>query len=73
MAKLTLYLAAPSRSSIARWMLEEIGEPYDIHLLRLMNGDQLKPDYLAINPMGKVPALKHGDVSSPRPPPSAPI
>jgi glutathione S-transferase len=42
-------------------MLEEIGEPYDIHLLRLSNGDNLKPDYLAINPMGKVPALKHGD------------
>ena len=62
MAQLTLYHAAPSRSSIVRWMLEEIGEPYDINLLRLMNGDQLKPDYLAINPMGKVPALKHGDV-----------
>jgi glutathione S-transferase len=62
MAQLTLYHAAPSRSSIVRWSLEEIGEPYDIHLLRLMNGDQLKPDYLAINPMGKVPALKHGDV-----------
>jgi glutathione S-transferase len=61
-AQLTLYHAAPSRSSIVRWSLEEIGEPYDIHLLRLMNGDQLKPDYLAINPMGKVPALKHGDV-----------
>ena len=62
MAQLTLYHAAPSRSSIVRWMLEEIGEPYDINLLRLMNGDQLKPDYLDINPMGKVPALKHGDV-----------
>jgi len=62
MAQLTLYHAAPSRSSIVRWMLEEIGEPYDIHLLRLMDGDQLGPDYLAINPMGKVPALKHGDV-----------
>ena len=62
MAKLTLYHAAPSRSSIVRWMLEEIGEPYDIHLLHLPKGDQLKPDYLAINPMGKVPALKHGDV-----------
>ena len=36
MAKLTLYHASPSRSSIVRWMLEEIGEPYDIHLLRLM-------------------------------------
>jgi glutathione S-transferase len=43
-------------------MLEEIGEPYDIKLLRLTEGDQQKPDYLAINPMGKVPALQHGDV-----------
>jgi glutathione S-transferase len=62
MAKLTLYHAAPSRSSIVHWMLEEIGEPYDVHLLSLSNGDNRKGDYLAINPMGKVPALKHGDV-----------
>lgn len=62
MADLTLYHAAPSRSSITRWMLEEVGEPYDIHLLKLTESDQLKPDYLAINPMGKVPALRHGDV-----------
>jgi len=62
MAKLTLYHAAPSRSSIVRWMLEEIGEPYDVHLLSLGNGDNRKPDYLAINLMGKVPALRHGDV-----------
>jgi glutathione S-transferase len=61
MSDLTLYHASPSRSSIVLWMLEEIGEPYDIHLLRLSNGDNLKPDYLGINPMGKVPALKHGD------------
>ena len=62
MAKLTLYHAAPSRSSIVRWMLEETGEPYDIHLLSLAKGEQLTPDFLAINPMGKVPALLHGDV-----------
>jgi len=62
MAALTLYHAAPSRSSVTHWMLEEIGEPYDIHLLHLSQGDNLKPDYLAINPMGKVPALKHNDV-----------
>ena len=61
MATLTLYHAAPSRSSIVRWMLEELGEPYDIHLLSLAKGEQSKPEYLAINPMGKVPALKHGD------------
>ena len=42
-------------------MLEEVGQPYDIKLLRLSAGDNLKPDYLAINPMGKVPALRHRD------------
>src|SRR5947207_8030425 len=61
MAKLTLYHAAPSRSSITRWVLEETGEPYDIHLLSLSKGDNRTPEYLAVNPMGKVPALKHGD------------
>jgi glutathione S-transferase len=61
MAKLTLFHGAPSRSSVVHWMLEEIGEPYELKLLNLQNGDQQKPDYLAINPMGKVPALKHGD------------
>jgi glutathione S-transferase len=62
MANLTLYHAAPSRSSIVRWMLEEIGEPYDIHHLSLSKGDNRAPDYLAVNPMGKVPALRHGGV-----------
>jgi len=62
MPQLTLYHATPSRSSVVRWMLEELGEPYDLHVLRLKNGDQRKPEYLAITPMGKVPALKHGDV-----------
>ena len=61
MPNLTLYHASPSRSSVALWMLEEIGQPYDIKLISLSNGDNMKPDYLAINPMGKVPSLKHGD------------
>jgi glutathione S-transferase len=61
MAELTLYHASPSRSSVALWMLEEVGEPYDIKLIKLSAGDNMKPDYLAINPMGKVPALRHGD------------
>jgi glutathione S-transferase len=61
MASPTLYHAAPSRSSIAHWMLEEIGQPYELHVLSLKDGDNRKPAYLAINPMGKVPALKHGD------------
>lgn len=61
MADLTLYHAAPSRSSVVRWMLEEIGQPYDLKLLKLAEGEQQKPAYRAVNPMGKVPALKHGD------------
>jgi glutathione S-transferase len=61
MAKLTLYHASPSRSSIVLWMLEEVGEPYDVHLLSLSKGENRAAGYLATNPMGKVPALKHGD------------
>ena len=63
MSNLTLYHASPSRSSVVLWMLEELGEPYDIKLLKLSEGDNMKPDYLAINPMGKVPALRHGDTA----------
>jgi len=56
---LTLYHWAPSRSMTARWMLEEVGQPYSIELVDINAG--VSPDYLHINPMGKVPALKHGD------------
>src|SRR5206468_9212586 len=59
MATLTLYHAVPSRSMVTRWMLEEVGEPYDVHLLNLANGENRTADHLAINPMGKVPALRH--------------
>ena len=41
-------------------MLEELGQPYRLAVLDLNAGDQLSPAYLAINPMGKVPALEHG-------------
>jgi glutathione S-transferase len=60
--KLKLYHATPSRSSTAHWMLEEVGEPYAIELLNLKAGDQRKPEYLALNPMGKVPTLVDGDI-----------
>jgi glutathione S-transferase len=57
---LVFYTNPMSRGRIARWMLEEIGEPYETVLLDY--GTTMKaPDYLAINPMGKVPALTHGD------------
>jgi glutathione S-transferase len=60
-APLTFYTNPQSRGQIARWMLEEVGEPYEQVLLDY--GTTMKsPDYLAINPMGKVPAIRHGDV-----------
>jgi glutathione S-transferase len=59
--KLTFYTNPMSRGRIARWMLEEIGAPYETVVLDY--GTTMKaPEYLAINPMGKVPAIKHGDV-----------
>lgn len=59
MAELTLYTNPMSRGRIARWMLEEIGEPYDVEILDF--GPPMKNDqYCTINPMGKVPALRHG-------------
>ncbi|CAN1722635.1 glutathione S-transferase [Hyphomicrobium sp. 1Nfss2.1] len=60
-AKLKLYHAARTRSSTALWILEELGEPFSIELLTLQKGEQRKPEYLAINPMGKVPTLVDGD------------
>ena len=59
---ITLYHAAPSRSSIVHWMLEEVGASYRIELLDLNVGQQKEPGYLAINPMGKVPAIVHRGV-----------
>lgn len=61
MADLTLYHIAPSRSSVAHWMLEEVGATFDLHVLDMKAGENRQPEYLAINPMGKVPALRHGD------------
>lgn len=57
--KIILHHAAPSRSSTALFMLEEIGAPYELKVLDLQKEEQLQPEYLAINPMGKVPAIEH--------------
>jgi glutathione S-transferase len=57
---LVLYSNPMSRGRIARWMLEELGRPYTVEYLAF---DRLKsPEFLAINPMGKVPTLTHGDI-----------
>lgn len=60
MTALTLYTNPMSRGRIARWMLEETGQPYDVEVLDY-DTTMKAPAYLAINPMGKVPALRHGD------------
>jgi glutathione S-transferase len=57
---LTFYTNPMSRGQIARWMLEEVGQPYEQVLLDFST-TMKAPDYLAVNPMGKVPAIKHGD------------
>jgi glutathione S-transferase len=58
--ELVFYTHPMSRGRIARWMLEELGQPYRTEILDY--GTSMKaPDYLAINPMGKVPAIRHGD------------
>ena len=58
---LTFYTNPMSRGRIVRWMLEEIGCDYETVVLDY--GTTMKePAYLAVNPMGKVPAIKHGDI-----------
>jgi glutathione S-transferase len=59
--KITLYHSPNTRSSGALTLLEELGVPYELHALNMKAGEQRGPQYLAVNPMGKVPALKHGD------------
>jgi glutathione S-transferase len=58
--ELVFYTNPMSRGRIVRWMLEEVGQPYRTELLDF--GTTMKePGYLAVNPMGKVPAIRHGD------------
>jgi glutathione S-transferase len=60
MSDLTFYTNPMSRGRIVRWMLEEVGQPYETVVLDY--GTTMKAAaYLAINPLGKVPAIKHGD------------
>ena len=58
--KLVFYTNPMSRGRIVRWMLEETGCAYDTEIVEY--GPAMKsPDYLAVNPMGKVPAIRHGE------------
>jgi glutathione S-transferase len=58
--ELVFYTNPMSRGRIVRWMLEEVGQPYRTEILDYAT--TLKaPEYLAVNPMGKVPAVRHGE------------
>ena len=58
---ITLFHSPHTRSAGALILLEELGMPYDLKVLDMKRGEQREPAYLAINPMGKVPAVLHGD------------
>jgi glutathione S-transferase len=58
--RITLYYSPQSRAMGTRVLLEELGAPYDLHVLNMKAGEQRQPAYLAINPLGKVPAIQHG-------------
>lgn len=59
---LKLYGGAFSRASIVKWYLEELQVPYEFVQLDMQAGEHLQPEYLKINPMGKVPAIIDGDL-----------
>jgi glutathione S-transferase len=58
-----LYWSPRSRSFSSLWLMEETGQPYERVLTDITTGAQRNPEYLAINPMGKVPALKDGEAT----------
>ncbi len=56
-----LYTWGTPNGKKASIMLEEIGMPYEVHAINLQQGDQMKPEYLAINPNNKIPAIVDSD------------
>ena len=59
--KLVFFHSPNTRSAGARVLLEELGVPYEMHVINMKAGEQRKAEYLKVNPMGKVPAVLHGD------------
>jgi glutathione S-transferase len=59
--KIVFFHSPNTRSSIALTLLEELGAPYELKVINMKAGEQRQPAYLAVNPMGKVPAVQHGD------------
>ena len=61
MTGIVFYHSPNTRSAGTRILLEELGAPYELKALNMKAGEQRQADYLAVNPMGKVPAIRHGD------------
>lgn len=61
--KITFYHNPMSRGRIVHWMLEEVGADYEAKILNWETNDHKKPEYLAVNPMGKIPAIVHRGVT----------
>ena len=59
--EITLHHSPNTRSTGALVLMEELGAPYQLHVLNMKAGEQRQSAYLAINPMGKVPAITHGE------------
>jgi len=57
--EIVFYSSPMSRGRMVHWMLEEVAAPYRFEVVNLESSDQKKPHYLAVNPMGKVPAIVH--------------
>jgi glutathione S-transferase len=58
--RITLYYSPQTRATGARVLLEELEAPYDLQVLNMKAGEQRQGTYLAVNPLGKVPAIRHG-------------
>ena len=59
--QITLFYSPQTRATGARVLLEELQVPYDLHVLNMKTNEQRQPAYLAINPLGKVPAARVGE------------
>lgn len=59
MSEITFYHNPNSRGRVAHWMLEEVGQPYKVELIDTANKQQKSPEYLKLNPMGKLPTIVH--------------
>lgn len=59
--RILLYYIPQTRATGTRIILEELGAPYDLKTMNMKAGENRQPDYLSVNPLGKVPAIRHGE------------